>query len=244
MQRPENSESHMRETLQNTPLPSWQHFRQEVVDLLPHVIGSLLVLVAGILLGVVVGRVARRLLSMTNVDRRAANVGVAGSLATFGVASTGRLLAGILQWFVIFSSTIAALYLLDSRLASDLAERFLLYVPQAAGASLIFLAGLVVAKFLSQSVLIAAVNRRVGPSRLLSDVTRVGVVVVSVAIALEQAQIGGTTVLLAFGILFGGVTLTAAIAIGFALREVVSRWLIEQVEAARSKQERDMFQHL
>lgn len=82
-------------------------------------------------------------------------------------------------------------------------------MPQAAGASLILLVGLVVAKFLAQSVLIAAVNRHLAASRLLSDATRIGVAMLSIAIALEQAQIGRITVLLAFGILFGGVTLAA-----------------------------------
>ncbi len=230
----------MRETMQ---IPSWQHFQQQLTDILPHVIGSLVVLVAGILVGLVIGRLTRALLAKTGIERHSANAGVTASLEAIGVRSTGALLAGVLQWLVIFSSSIVALYLLDSRLASGLAERFLLYVPHLATASLILVAGVIAARFLGRAVLIAAVNRDVRPARLLSDATRVGVFAITIAIAFEQAQIGQTTVLVAFAILFGGVTLAVAIAMGFAARDLFSRWLAEQFDPSRPKRDGDLFQH-
>ncbi len=231
----------MSEMMQNAPLPSWQHFWQEVADVLPHVAGSLVVLLAGVALGLIAAGLARKILRMTGFDARAANLGVAGSIETIGVRSPSALLAGILQWAVVFASTIVALYLLDSRLASGLAERVLLYVPQLAGACVILVGGVLVAKFLSRSVLIAAVNRGIGPARLLSDVTRLAVLAMSIAIAFEQAQIGRVTVLVAFAIVFGGLTLAAAIAVGLALRDVMSPWLRDQFDSSGSK--RDIFQH-
>lgn len=224
-------------------LPSWQQVQQNVAVVLPHVAGSLIVLALGVLLGILAGRITWRMLRVTDLDRRVANAGVASSLQTVGVSSTAKLLAYAVEWLVIFSSTIVALYLLDWRLASGLAERFLLYVPRLAGALLILAGGLVVARFLSRSVLIAAVNRELRFARLLSDVTRVGVMALTVAIAFEQAQIGHTTVLVAFTIVVGGATLAAAIAIGLAMRDVLTRWLNEQFDK-RHKRDDDLLQHL
>ncbi len=224
------------------PMPSWHQVYQDLVVVLPHVVGSLIVLALGVGLGILVGRIASSLLRLTDIDRRAANVGVAGSLQAIGVTSTARLLARLLEWFVIFSSTIVAMYLLDSRLASGLAERFLLYVPRLAGALLVLAGGLVMARFLARSVLIAAVNREIQEARLLSDVTRLAVMALTVAIAFEQAQIGDTTVLVAFAILVGGATLAVAIAVGLGLRDLVARWLADRFGTPR-KHDQDLFQH-
>ncbi len=223
--------------------PTFQRFQQDAVALLPQAVASLLVLVLGVALGILIGRVTRKLLMMSGVNQRAARAGIAESLNAVGISSTAALLATIVKWFVIFSSTIVAMYLLDARLASGLAERFLLYLPNLAGGVAILLGGLVVAKFLSRTVLIAAVNRDVASSRMLSDITRVAVITLTVAIALEQAQIGRTTVLVAFSIVFGGVTLAAAIGAGLALRDVMKHWLLEQLNPARRKREEDVFQH-
>ncbi len=231
-------------TTQTASLPSWQQVQQNLAAIFPHLVGSLVVLVLGIVLGVLVGRVTWRLLRRTDIDRRAANAGIASSLATVGVVSTARLLARLLQAFIIFSSTIVALYLLDWRLASGLAERFLLYVPHLAGGLLILAGGLIVSRFLSRAALIAAVNREIRSARMLSDLTRIGVMALTVAIAFEQAQIGQTTVLVAFAIVFGGLTLAAAIPLGLALRDVSARWLAEQFAPTRpEKTEHDVFQH-
>ena len=229
--------------LQTDVLPTWQHLQQDVLTLLPPFAGSVLVLIFGVLAGVVCGRVARKLLTMGKIDERAARVGVAGALGTVGISSTAALLAKLVKWTIIFASTILAMYLVDARLASDLAERFLVYLPNLAGAVLILLGGLVAARFLSRSVLIAAVNREIPSSRLLSDVTRVTIVALTIAIALEQAQIGRTTVLVAFSILFGGVTLAAAIGVGLAVRDVMRQWLLDQLQATPRKREEDALHH-
>jgi hypothetical protein len=233
----------MRQTIQNPVLSAWQTFQEHAAAVLPHVMTSLIVLVLGVLLGMIAGRVANRLLKTSGLDQHAARFGLAGSLEAIGISSTVGLLARILQWFIIFSSSILALYSLDARLASDLAERFLLYLPHLVGSILILGAGVVLARFLSRSVLIAAVNHDVRPARLLGGLTRVGVMVLAVAIALEHAGIGRTTVPIAFAILFGGATLAASIALGLGMQDLVRRWLSEQFDESGPKREEEKIHH-
>jgi hypothetical protein len=47
---------------------------------------------------------------------------------------------------------------------------------------------------------------------------------------LEHLEIGGGVVLMAFGILFGGIVLTLALAVGLGSRDLVSRSLESHVE--------------
>ncbi len=64
------------------------------------------------------------------------------------------------------------------------------------------------------------------------------------SVAFEQAQIGHTTILVAFAIVLGGATLSVAIAVGLSLRDGVERWLHRQMGAPHKPVGRDMFQHL
>ena len=56
------------------------------------------------------------------------------------------------------------------------------------------------------------------------------VLVLTAAMVLDHLEIGGAIVELAFGILFGGIVLTLALAIGLGSRDIVSRSLESRVE--------------
>ncbi len=56
------------------------------------------------------------------------------------------------------------------------------------------------------------------------------VVGLTAAMVLDQLEIGGAIVELAFGILFGGIVLTLSLAIGLGSRDLVSRSLESHVE--------------
>ena len=72
-------------------------------------------------------------------------------------------------------------------------------------------------------MLVSAVNFHVRSGRLLALGARWLVVVLAAAMALEHLGIGGTILTLSFGILFGGIVLALALAVGLGSREAVSR---------------------
>ena len=76
------------------------------------------------------------------------------------------------------------------------------------------------------------VTRRAAPSnaRLLSMGVRWMILVLTGAMVLDHLQVGGNIVELAFGILFGGIVLTLALAVGLGSRDLVSRSLESRVE--------------
>src|SRR6201992_4491178 len=81
------------------------------------------------------------------------------------------------------------------------------------------------ARFLSRSVLISAINAQLQYARILSLGVKWLVLVLTAAMVLDHLQVGGNIVELAFGILFGGIVLTLALAVGLGSRELVSRSL-------------------
>jgi hypothetical protein len=69
------------------------------------------------------------------------------------------------------------------------------------------------------------------------------VLVLAAAMALEHLGIGGRIVELAFGILFGGIVLTLALAIGLGSKDLVSRSLERQTTKV-TEEEPEPFRHL
>jgi hypothetical protein len=101
------------------------------------------------------------------------------------------------------------------------------WVPKAVGAAMIFLVGWLVANFLGEGALIAAVNAGVPQARLLARAVRWGVLLFASATAVTHLGIGKEMVLVAFGITFGGLILALALAFGLGGR-ALARQILER----------------
>jgi hypothetical protein len=178
-------------------------------------------LVVGALLRAVVSRVARA----AGFDRHIERWGVGSSLRGAGVLRAPSDVLGLLFFwatFIIFAS------LGIDALGLGGATAFLLaFVPPLFAAVLILIVGWLIANFLSQGLLIAAVNRGVPEARLLARAVHWGVLLFAAATALTHLGIGKEMVLVAFGIMFGGLIFALALAFGLGGRNV-ARELLER----------------
>jgi hypothetical protein len=99
----------------------------------------------------------------------------------------------------------------------------LAYLPNVAVAILLLLIGALTARFVGRSVLIGAVNLQIRAAKLLSVGVKWMIMVLATAMALNHLSIGGAILTVAFGILFGGIVLALALAVGLGSKDVVSR---------------------
>jgi hypothetical protein len=99
------------------------------------------------------------------------------------------------------------------------------YVPRILGATLLLVVGNILARFVSRSVLITAVNMNLDYARLLSIGVKWLVLVLTWAMVLDHLNLGRGIVDMAFGILFGGIVLALSLAVGLGSRDLVSRSL-------------------
>ena len=234
----------MWQTLEAVLNASWQQLGTQLSEKLPNVFAAAVLFVVGGLVGVVAGRLTGWVLARAKIDRGAARLGIMGPLSRAGVSSLATLMGRVVKWTIIGVALVPALYSLDARVASDLVGRSLLYLPQIVVAIVLLWVGFVLSRFLSRGVLIAAVNARMRAARLLAGATRSAVMLVAVAVAFEHIGIGRATVLTAFAILFGGVTLAAALAVGLGSQDIVRRWLDEQIKAQSRVTEDDPISHM
>jgi hypothetical protein len=212
-----------------------------LASFLPGILAFLLAVVVFALLGWALSALLRGLLSAAHFDQRLAtrvDPGASGILAEWSPSNSPTLLASrftfwlfVLAGIAVGISAFDASYAVDSRYSIFLFP----YVAHITGAILILIAGTLLARFLARSVLIGAVNAQLQYARLLAHGVKWLVLVLAAAMALDHLQIGGAVVELAFGILFGGIVLTLALAIGLGSRDLVSRSIEKSMDRNSDK---------
>jgi hypothetical protein len=194
---------------------------------------------------VVIGVIARSLVLKTlhglRFDQRAEHLGL-GSVADWSAAGgISLLLARLAMWLIVFAGFLAGLSALDAALPEAFARTTFAYLPNVLAALLIVVVGAIFSRFLARSVLIAAVNQNLEFASLVSGGVRWLVLLVAWAMALDHLGIGRRILILAFGILLGGIVLALSLAVGLGLKDLVSRSLAGK---AREGRDPDKVQHL
>jgi hypothetical protein len=202
---------------------------------------ALLLLLVTVLIAVLVRTTLLRALRGLEFDQWAERAGIAniiGWLAT----SPSQSLTRLAYWTVLILGLLVSLTALDATMPSRLALAVFDYVPNVLAALVILVLGTIAAQFLARSTLIGAVNMRMQSARLLGLAVKWLVQFVAVAMALDHLGIGRHVLLLAFGIVFGGIALAAALAVGLGARDAVRDAIARQVQ--ESSRRDDTVNHL
>ncbi len=209
---------------------------RQVLTELPYVLAMGIILLGGFLTAWVFGSFAERLFRMLGFDHLCDRLGVNAALLRGGVKTDpSRLIGRGIYWTVIVLALIAALGALNLTPINQFAQSLLAYVPHLITATVILLAGYFLSNFISQAVLIAAVNAGLPPpARLIAACSRWGIQVLAGAMALEQLGIAQHIVVVGFGITWGGIVLAGAIAFGLGAADLAKGFL-ERRLVVRSK---------
>lgn len=200
---------------------------------LPGILALLLALIIFTLIGLGLMALLRRLFTAIKLDDRLASSSNQGQLADWSPSRSPSLLVSqAALWICVLIGVAVGIFAFDaSGTTSPHISVFLLpYITHIAGAALLLIFGNVIARSLARTVLIGAVNAQLQYARFLSLGIKWLVLVLTAAMALDHLQVGGTVVALAFGILFGGIVLTLALAIGLGSRDLVSRSLEKSLD--------------
>lgn len=201
-----------------------------LVAVLPGILACFVALFVFALIGMLASALVRGFLVVIKFDERVVRSGSGGDWtpSTSPTALAGR----VAFWTFVLLGLLIGISAFDASYAAYAALSFNLlpYVTHFVSAMAILIVGTLIARFLARSVLISAVNAQLQYARFLSLGVKWLVLVLTAAMVLEHLEVGGAVVELAFGILFGGIVLTLALAIGLGSRQLVSRSLESQIE--------------
>jgi hypothetical protein len=198
---------------------------REVMNRLSHVAPRVLAMLTLILLGWAVAglasRLAVRLSRVLDLDARCARWGLTAGLTRSGLAQLPSLAVGRLIFWTIFCvALLMGIEALEMPATAGLVAGVIRFLPNLVIAGLVWTAGWLLANFMAQAVLIAAVNAQLAFAPFIAGAVRWLVLIFAGAAVLTQLGIAREMVLLTFGIAFGGSVLALALAFGLGGKEL------------------------
>src|SRR5216683_879579 len=210
----------------------------------PGILAMLTLAAVGLAGGWITARIVRRLARALAIDRRADEWGVTMALGRSGLRRAPSEVIGLVVFWSIFIVFVTlGVEALAIPGTGRLTDFVLAGLPKIFGAAGILLVGWLVANFLGEGALIAAVNARVPEARLLARAIRWGVLLFASATAITHLGIGKEMVLVAFGITFGGLIFALALAFGLGGR-ALARQILERHLRNREPHPRETLTHL
>jgi hypothetical protein len=194
-----------------------------LAGVVPGIIAMFVALLAAAFIGWLLSKIVSAILNAVAFDARVARLGPETLADMSPARSPSRLASRGAFWVTMAFGFLVGLAALNPTTMPAFAERLVAFVPNLFAAALLLAAGVVLARYLSRGVLVSAVNMQVESARLISLGVKWMVLLLSAAMALNQLSIGGQILTLAFGILFGGIVLALALAVGLGSKDVVSR---------------------
>ena len=197
----------------------------KIATLLPGILAFVLVLLIFLVIAWLAAMLVRAVLRALKFDERMSSG--ASTLAEWTPMHTPTILVTrIVFWSFVTIGVLVGVSAFEAASSeSGISAYVFSYLPRVIGAAVLLFFGTVIGRFLSRSVLISAVNLNLQYARLLATGVRWLVFVLTAAMVLDHLAIGGAVVDLAFGILFGGIVLALALAVGLGSRDLVSRSL-------------------
>jgi hypothetical protein len=212
-----------------------------IATLLPGVVALVVALLVSIGIAWLLAAATRRILAAVDFDTRAEKWRYANVSELTPAATPSVLIARAVFWAVVLAGLFIGIAAFEAASAIGVSTYILGYLSKIVAAAVLLLAGLIVARVLSVSVLINAVNMNLQYARLLSLGVKWLVLVFTAAMVLDHLGIARSIVDLGFGILFGGIVLALTLAIGLGSRDLVSRSLDRERE--KPAREEDVVRH-
>jgi len=207
---------------------------RDVVERLAHVTPRLLAMVAVIVIGWAVAAIARRLtvriFRLADLDARCARWGLTASLSRSGIGQLpSQVIGQLVFWTILFVALLTSVEALEMPATAGLAAGVVRFLPNLVIAVLVWMVGWLLANFMAQAVLIAAVNAQVAQAPLIAGAVRWLVLIFAGAAALTQLGIAREMVLLTFGIAFAGTVLALALAFGLGGKDLAREILESRI---------------
>jgi hypothetical protein len=226
-------------------IESFEQFYRNVLQFLPNFLAFLLIVIIGIILGRVLNTLFLRIFRAVGLDRFSEKSGVMDLIRKGGIKDpVSVLFAKIVRWVTVIIFAIIALRALELPTIEGLFEKFLLYLPNVFVAAVILLFGYLLGNFFGRAALIASVNAGIRIAGVIGRFVKFTVFLLAATMALEQLGIGKETIVIAFAIIFGGVVLALAIALGLGGKDTAKEYIEKKLKGEEEEEKKDEINHL
>ncbi|MFH2134846.1 MAG: hypothetical protein ABII81_06650 [Pseudomonadota bacterium] len=214
-------------------------------DFLPNLLAMLVILLLGILLAKLLRFILVKFLHAIAFDNWSDRMGFTALMRKGDLwVKPSAVVGGVVFWILIIVTLMAGLGALNVAAIDMLVAQFFSYLPRVFSAAIILAIGYLFTSFISRAVLIAVANGGYHYARLLAEAIRVLLMLMILAMVMEQLQIATSIVLAAFSILFGGIVVALAIAFGVGGIDTARRIVEQQFAEDEKPKPPDDIEHL
>ncbi len=218
---------------------------RQLLAVLPNIMAMAIIIGLGFVVAWGLGHTVERLLRVVRLDHLCNRLGINAALMRGGVKSDPSYLVGrAVYWIIVAFATVAGLGALNLQPVNQFAQSFLAYIPHILTAGVIVVVGYLLSNFIAQAVLIAAVNASLPPARLIAVMSRWGVQLFALAMALEELGIAASVVVVGFGITFGGIVFATGLAFGLGAKDLAKEYLERMLSSRGRDRAPDDLRHL
>ncbi len=213
-------------------------FVGKVVMFLPNLLAMIVIFIIGFLMAWIVRRLLLRFFKGIQLDSMSERWGLTHALSTGGVIySPSHLLSRFFYWVIVLITLLLGVDALQVAATQNLIAKFFNYLPDLFAAIAIMVVGYLIASFLGQAALIAAVNAQIASAKRVGQVVRWLFLLLALTVALYHLHIAEKVILVAFTVSFGGVMLALAIAFGWGGRDLAKEFLENLYHRKRQEEE-------
>ena len=214
-------------------------FSEVFGELIPALLGALIIVFAGYLLAKVLERIVDRFLRRVGINRLLERGGVMEAVERSGARlNPARVISNLVFWLVMFAVILVAANALGLGSLASVFGELVSYIPSVIAAVVINLVGIVLGQFVGG--LIAASAGALHGGRALARLGSGGVILLAVFMALQELGIATDIVTTAFAILFGAIALALALAFGLGSRDLAGEITREWYESYRRERDEAM----
>lgn len=194
---------------------------------LPLILGGMIVLGVGLVVAMIVRRLAAHLFRAVGVDVILSRAGIGGDESKPILRPSG-LLARILYWTIVFTVVMTVFDMLGLEAASYLLRRMLEWIPRMLLVMALLTLGLYVSNVLADAAERIAASARLQSARAIGLAVRMALLVLVVLTIMQQLGIGVEGLVNVFLVVLSTLAVAAGLALGLGGRELVSDLLAGQ----------------
>jgi hypothetical protein len=208
----------------------------QLAEIIPALLGALVILFAGYLFAKLVEKGTERLLRKLRFNEMLERGGVMEAVERTGSHfNPTRVIGKTLFWMLMFAVIIVAANALGLQSLADVFNELVSYLPSLMSAVVIMIVGIVLGRFTGGLIMASAGAVQGGPT--LARIGRWGVVTLAIFMALQELGVATDIVTTAFAILFGALALGMALAFGIGNRELAGQITREWYNRYRAERE-------
>lgn len=189
-----------------------------VVEVLPDIIGAIIVLLLGLIVAPILGGIVKKVFDIIQVDMLAEKAGIKEVMASYSSKFSISLLLGkIVKWFFIIAFVMAASEILGWTKITEFLNEIVFYIPQVLIAVVILVFASIAGNFFDIVVTRSLVgsNAPVDNPQIMGKITKWSFVLFGVLAAMLQLGVAPSLI----QILFAGIVLALALAFGLGGRD-------------------------